>query len=339
MSTDATPVDAPREVVPEDDSFHHHEKSASPWWNESAWFGFMIPERKIDAYFYMWHRPNMKLTSAGVAIWDPYGEERHNCLYADWYNFNDLRPDSDMFNYELTNGMSCEVLEPLWRYKLRYQSPACDIDLLWAGIHPPQELNFKRSKGFEEYGGFHYEQIGKVTGTIRVEDEVMEVDGHHVRDRSWGLRERYRDYSGGGVEFGWASERTSFCTTMARPEPAADLLAVSVDVPGYGHFVKDGKIGKLVSGERRVTKRRPDGCPLEFALDLRDEHGREMHATGTMQNTLKWDDLWFVHWGLVKWTIDGEEGWGETQDWLAHDQIRAQQRSFLKQGSGFGGRS
>lgn len=40
---------------PEDDSFHRG--SDDPWWNESAWFGFMVPERELSGYVYMYHRP------------------------------------------------------------------------------------------------------------------------------------------------------------------------------------------------------------------------------------------------------------------------------------------
>jgi hypothetical protein len=70
-------------------------------------------------------------------------------------------------------------------------------------------------------------------------------------------------------------------------------------------------------------------------IDLKDEHGREMHAEGKMENNLNWDDLWFVHWGLVSWDIDGEAGWGETQDWFDVDHLRAHKRNVLKQGPGF----
>lgn len=319
-----------RPVVPEDDSFHGHQRSDSPWWNESAYFGFLIPERKIDAYFYMWHRPNMKLTAAGVALWDPYGEEKHNCLHYDWYDFNELRDGSDMFDFQIGNGMTCELLEPLKQYKLHYASKLCDIDLIWEGVIPPQQLYFDKKKGFEQFGGFHYEQLGHVTGTVRVEGETLDVDCHHFRDRSWGIRPRHRDHPGGGVDMGWASDRTAFCTTLVRTEPFADVMALKVDRAGYGYFIKDGELGVIASAERRVLERRPDGRPLHIVLDLKDERGREMHAEGRTENNMKYDELWFVHWGLVNWTIDNEQGWGETQDWFHQDLIRAHQRAVIK---------
>ena len=102
-----------REIVPEDDSWAHHARPDDPFWNESGLFGFMVPDRRIDGYFYVWHRPNMNLTSAGVALWDDIGSETHNCLYSEWFHFNPMAPGTDMFDFELGNGMRCKVLEPL----------------------------------------------------------------------------------------------------------------------------------------------------------------------------------------------------------------------------------
>jgi hypothetical protein len=332
MSTDKRQFreEESRDCIPEDDSFLHHKKTDSPWWNEAAWFGFMIPERKIDGFFYMWHRPNMNLTAAGAAVWDQYGEEKHNCLHYEWYHFNALADGSDMFNYELTNGMKMKLLKPLWRYQLQYKSESCDIDLIWEGVFPPKAMAYTRNKGVEQFGGYHYEQIGHVTGTVRIEDEVLPVDCHHIRDRSWGERKFKRDHAGGGLDMGWASERTAFCMTMLRPKPRAPLMPVTPDVPGYGQMIKDGRVTTVVAAERRVTERRPDGCPLKIEIDLRDEEGRQMHAVGRIENVLKYDDLWYVHWCLCRWTIDGEEGWGESQDWLEQDVIRSHQRQASK---------
>jgi len=50
-------IDTAREIIPEDDSFQYHERPSDPFWNESGLFGFMIPERKIDGYFYVWPCP------------------------------------------------------------------------------------------------------------------------------------------------------------------------------------------------------------------------------------------------------------------------------------------
>src|SRR4051794_40036627 len=200
-----------RPIVPEDDSFQHHARPDDPFWNESGLFGFMVPERKLDGYFYVWHRPNMRLTSAGVAVWDDVGTETHNCLYAEWFHFNPMADGTDMFDFALGNGMRCEVLEPLRRYRLGYDSPQCSLDLLWEGAYHPPNLHYSTEDGFDVYGGVHYEQLGSVTGTLTLHGEEIAVDCHAFRDHSRGPRPGpARGVPGGGFDYGWASDRTSF---------------------------------------------------------------------------------------------------------------------------------
>ena len=326
MTTEMTRV-----IVPEDDSWKFHERPDHPFWNESGLFGFMIPERKIDGYFYVWHRPNMKLTSAGVAIWDDSGCETHNCLYSEWFHFNPLAEDTDMFDFSLGNGMRCELLEPLKRYRLGYDSDEFQIDLLWEGAYHPPNLHYTSDHGFDIYGAVHYEQLGSVTGTVTLHGETLPVDCHAFRDHSRGLRPGpARGVPGGGFDYAWVSDRTSFAVTSARPEPTAAVSARSVDIASYGHFVKDGTLGRIVGGEREVTERAPDGRPRRVTMRLEDEHGRELRAEAEVQNCLKWSSLWHMQWCLATWTIDGQAGWGECQDWFDIAVIRAHQREALQ---------
>jgi hypothetical protein len=325
MSTERTRV-----IVPEDDSWRFHERPDDPFWNESGLFGFMIPERRLDGYFYVWHRPNMRLTSAGVAIWDDVGSELHNCLYSEWFHFNPLPDGADMFDFSLGNGMRCELLEPLRRYRLAYESPEFELDLLWEAAYHPPNLHYTSEHGFDIYGGVHYEVLGRVSGSLLLHGKALSVDCHAFHDHSRGLRPGpARGVPGGGFDYGWASERTSFAVTSARPNPTAPVMARSLDTPSYGHFVKDGELGNVVAGEREVLEREADGRPRRVRMLLRDEHGRELHAESEVVNCLKWSSLWHMQWCLARWTIDGETGWGECQDWFDIAVIRAHQRAAL----------
>ena len=327
-----TTVERTREIVPEDDSWAHHPRPDDPFWNESGLFTFMVPELNLDGYFYVWHRPNMKLTSAGVAVWDDRGSETHDCLYSEWYHFNPMAPETDMFDFRLGNGMSCEVLEPLKRYRLGYDSDELQLDLLWEGAYHPPNLHYSNSDadGFEVWGSVHYEQLGAVSGSITLRGETIPVNCHAFRDHSRGLRPGpLRNLSGGGFDYGWASERTSFAVTSARPDPTAPVTERSVDRIGYGHLVKGGKLARIVGGERVVVEREADGRPRRVELRLEDEHGRELHARSRVRNCLKWHSLWHMQWCLAEWEIDGEAGWGENQDWFDIAVIRKHQRTHL----------
>src|SRR3954465_4706832 len=53
-------------LTPADDRIH--EGSDDPMWNESAWFGFMIPEFNLMGGVHFHHRPNMNLLSQKVLL-------------------------------------------------------------------------------------------------------------------------------------------------------------------------------------------------------------------------------------------------------------------------------
>lgn len=323
-----------RAVDEADDHFQRANWPADPWYNESAMFCFTVPERDIGGYFYFWHRPNMNLTAAGVALWDPHGTERHNCKYFDWYNFNPLPPDADMFDFTLTNGMSCRILEPLNAYELRYQNDCCTMDLRWEGAHEVLNLHYQSGDDGDEptaeWGAFHYEQIGRVTGTIRCDGETIDVDCHDFRDRTRGIRGPLTNMPGGGFDAAWTPSGTGFCATSVREDPTTPVSTANIDRPVHGYLIQDGEIGKIVGGRRQVVERRPDGASARVHLGLSDDRGRELHAEAEIRSYLKYHELWYVNWGMAAWQIDGEHTSGQSQDWINVTDARAHQRAIAK---------
>jgi hypothetical protein len=91
-----------------------------------------------------------------------------------------------------------------------------------------------------------------------------------------------------------------------------------------GYLVRDGQLGELVSGERRVTERRA-GAPQRVVLDARDDRGRELHAEGEVRTALRWLG-WpgrMTFWTLTEWHWDDVAGWVEDQEFFAREQVRS----------------
>jgi hypothetical protein len=295
-----------------------------PRWNESGWFGFALPDRNINAFFYYWHRPNMQLTSAGVAMWDGTGTHRDDCLYYNWYQFNQLTPDMKMFDFTLDNGMSVELREPLQTYRLGLDTPNCQLDLLWEGVSPAYNLSFgeheESGSGIGDWGDFHYEQFGHVTGTVVLDGTSMAVDCHHYRDRSWGVRKPFPATMRGGADMCWISDRLAFCSTMVTPDASTALD--DVDQLAYGVMILDGELSVPVKGTRRIVERGTDSRPLRIEIDLEDADGRRMDIAGRITSTLNYVDLWYCDWALAEWTVNGETAWGEAQSFSSPDVAR-----------------
>ena len=306
------------------ESWHGHPRGDDPWWNESAWFGFAVPERGISGWFYFWHRPNMGLTAGGVAVWDELGADRHDCRHYHWFPFNPLPADGDMFDFTLSNGMKVEMIEPLREYRLSYGDPDLELDLRWSGTVEAQVDDLAMATS-TDIGSFHYDQLGHVEGTLAFGDERLLVDTGHVRDRSWGVRRPFPRGLRGGLDMGWADDGTAFCATMlSAEEPESESR--TTEPLAYGHIFKDGVVSVATEGKREV-ERRSDGLAERIVVDVTDADGRTVHAEGSPRNCLHYDDLWYLDWMLMRWDeIDGAPGWGESQDMYLRQEFRRRRR-------------
>jgi hypothetical protein len=320
-------------IRPEDDSFHHDIRTDDPFWNESGWFPFHVPERELSGFVYMNHRPNMNFSMTGVALWDPSGEETYDCLYYDWWEFAPLNgtTNTEMFDYSTPNGLTVRCVEPLKTFTMQYDRDGCQLDLRFDATMEPFNAGFP--EGSEEWAPHHYEQGGRVSGTIIVNGEEIPVDCGSNRDHSWGPR-FYKDNPRG--DFPWFNDGRGCAFQMYNIGTEAresDPIIGTVEPHITGWIQKDGKESPLVSGSRRVVERRPDGVPWRLVIEGTDELGRTVNAEGRVVNVLKWPGWarYLQFWSLTEWTLDnGEKYWGEAIEWFPGIQARRFLRSLPK---------
>ena len=60
-------------VTTVDDSFHP-AVSDDPFWTETSWYAFSIPERRMAGTIYPLFRPNLGVCSVAVYLWDDRSE-------------------------------------------------------------------------------------------------------------------------------------------------------------------------------------------------------------------------------------------------------------------------
>jgi len=317
-------------IRPEDDLLHRG--SDDPHWNESAWFGFTVPERTITGWVYFYHRPNMNFTVGGVALWDPSGENTWNCLHYDWGNPQPLAADAEMYDFTLDNGLSVHCRKPLQAFDLNFKGEGCELAMTWDAVNEPQSATRPEAGGLpggsSDWGKGHYNQGGRMRGTIVLSgsgtDETIGVDCFYARDHSWGPR-NFTNNPRGDFASAIASERGGFCVLAASDQPRATDPCVGVDDPVlFGWYLRDGETSRLTSAHRTVTHRGPDGRPLKVELHGTDELGRELHALGTCKNTLHWHGYGFMYmyWAYTEWEFDGQAVAGEEQDYFPLQQAR-----------------
>ena len=290
-----------------DDEFHA-PTSDDPYWTETCWFTFAVPERRLSAQLYPFFRPNQGVCAAGAYAWDPTGDQPWNARYAK--NFWHLpMPDQPLSDLALPNGIRYRCLEPLTTYAIAYEDPddgAFAVDLTFTGILEPNRL-----------AETHLDQPGRYTGTITLDGEEIAVDSYGMRDRSWGPRSQFgADLHGSGAVRGGYSYATA--------SPADGFHAITMDwgdgcIAIHGFLNRDGEYAKVASGTRTVLARQ-GGAPTRVVVELTDERGRTLSAEGRTLNRfgLHLNPNLFTWNCLTEWTWDGGIGFGEDHDnWSA----------------------
>jgi hypothetical protein len=312
-------------LTADDDRFH---PASDHWWEtETAWFSFHIHERRIGGWLYTQVLATQRVCNGGAWVWD---DSPAPALYEVRHQGLPLPPlhELDLRDVELPNGNHIQALEPLTAYRVRYADPgAFEADLHFRGIMPPSSHPLATAPFWK---GRHFDQPMHVTGEIVLHGEALAVDCISGRDRSWGPRPMgpdprtppastpdggpqrpsrpRRPPEGVGYPFAAASARDAWLL-YTRPTV---VDGVASDVLSTGYLLRDGVYGHLVSGARRTWLDRETRWIRRIELEVVDEHGRDLAASG---------ELVARHGpagnpsgtGLFRWRWDGLAGWGEDQ--------------------------
>jgi hypothetical protein len=294
-------------LIPEDDMFHPPE-SDDPWWTETVWFSWMVPERKLLGYFYPAFRANIGVQFGGVLVVDDTAVLPWELPAFDWSWHLPLDEPPDLRDTtNLLNGMTLRCHEPGRVFQFAYDNDDLSFDLTYEALLKP--LLTRHEPPYNH--GTHIDQPGRVTGRFTLHGEEMAVDCIAMRDRSWGIRRDGRQ------------PKVGYCHGTVSADDA--FLAISVDRKGddrilRGYLVRDGRWANLVSGTRRV-ERDAEGRPATVLIDAVDELGRSLAAVGTTvsRQVFTCYPSMFCWNSLVQWQLDGDPCWGEDQDiWHPH---------------------
>jgi hypothetical protein len=325
-----------RSFGPEDDDFHDQEMSDRWWETETCWFSWNVPERSLGGWVYCQARPNANLCNGGAWIWDDHAAFPWELAYRAEYSGLQLPPrhERDMRDFEWPNGVHVRVLEPLSRYAISYVDPgALELELVFDAFMAPNA----HPEGVAPFvKGAHFDQAGRVTGTMVLHGERIPIDCYSVRDRSWGPRPlgrpkrtpgglqppSKRGFGGVGYSFGVAGPGEAWLV-YALPGAEAETVVC-------GFLVRRGEYAHILAGQRRVRYHPHTGWPLSFRILAMDDQNRHLSARGEAMSR-----HWRGHGGdsLVRWRwddgVDGEDGcdgWGEDQSYFNREQWEANRR-------------
>lgn len=288
----------------------------NPYWNESVWFSFSIPERRIHGSIQYYFRPNMNMLNGGPNMWDDKNNYQWNCLHYQWSHLQAMPDGAQKFDMKARNSLSCRMIEPLKRYKIDYDKDGLTMDLVWEAVGPCHELH-TGDAGQQATARFHIEQPGRMTGMIRRHGEEFPIDCWSMRDTSYGARE-YESLSCGGYFWGIA-ENSSFHALCMNTWEDEGREANCIG----GYIMKDGEMASIASGKRRVIDWGEFG-PSRVSFEATDTLGRTMQATGIIDPGLVFTGYTdhTVVWSLAEWDWDGVTHWGDNQEFSPAERFR-----------------
>jgi hypothetical protein len=300
---------------------------ADPYWSESSWFSWAIPDRDINGFFYNHFRPNMNCMLAGPAMWDGSGEHVWEFRYFDWQLMR-LLPDGrygvdyDKYDFATPWGMSIRTLEPGMSYRLGYERHEFKLDLEFEGLTAPHVLSPAAPPGSDQPSRLHFEQPGRIRGTVGLDGETFAVDCHSIRDGSHGRR-HLETPTPGGYSWSTADAKTGFHVLAIDRRRGHDTEVIG------GYLLRDGEIAHIEKGVRRVVER-TGPRPSRIEVIAEDVLGRELHALGREQTPAE-IMLFPDHgqwWTLFRWDFDGfTDAVGEDQEYYGIQDFRRWHRA------------
>jgi len=310
------PFDDDIRFKPSDDELH--PVGPNPDWCETVWFSFHVAERALAGWLYAQVRPNLGTVHGGAFVYGPGSITPWEQPYYGWFSHHPLPEKLELSDVRFKSGYSVRCLEPAMRYALGYQfrdSRELVADLEFAGIVPP----VPHVQGAPPFvGSSHYDQPGRLTGTLELRGEILEVDCVSVRDRSWGRRPELIGRRGRlSYAFGSCSPNDAFLAFCVPPED--DPLSNQESLTS-GYLFRDGVLRRLERANRRVERDPDHGGVSRIEIEGVDTDGRTLHALGEAKSCLFLPGHSLCINTFLRWQIDGQEGFGEDQDvWsMAH---------------------
>lgn len=171
-------------------------------WSESYYFNFVDPDQQLGMFTRMGFRPGNGWADALHVVY--LAGKR----VAFTYGRRDVANNLSQYDGDLKVGdLTIRCIEPHQNWQIAYQGPAQDIadaEILLErskarpeGWFTPAELAMDLQfecltqplySGLDDARG-HFEQSGRVTGSIVLGDERWQISGYGVRDKSWGPRD------------------------------------------------------------------------------------------------------------------------------------------------------
>ncbi len=191
------------DLVPEDD--YTHPLGPESNFNESMYFNFFDRERGIGGFVRLGNRANEGRAEMTVTLYMPDGRvlfafkrapiDHNDAFDAGGLRFEVIEPSQKLRT--LYEGNVLELAEPRAMADPRkafMESPKrrVRLDLVHTAVGPMYGGRAAKAEqdlaADQQFAKAHYEQHMAVEGELQIDDDILSIRGHGLRDHSWGPR-------------------------------------------------------------------------------------------------------------------------------------------------------
>lgn len=308
-------------LVPEDDFTHPLGEETN--FNESMYFNFFDPDQSIGGFVRLGNRANEGNAEMTVCIYLADGRVLFNFKRAPIEH-------NDAFD---AGGMKFEVLEPSEELQTVYAGGVVELkdarsmsDPAEAFKNSPRrrlkvDLNHRASGPMygssksnaeakrdseQQFGKAHYEQHMRVTGTLEIEDETIEIRGYGLRDHSWGPR------------YWQAIESYEWLTMNFGPDFGAMVSIIRRDADTErrgGVLVRNGELTLIKHAEIETEFEENGLFHRALRVSLETESGENIEITGDVKGFIPLRNrreglVTHIGEGMTEWRCGDQVGYG-----------------------------
>lgn len=286
---------------------------------ETSYFGFNIPQEKINCEIYHWVHPHLGVSSGGVFIFQGRKPLQIAADYIDYRTYMPM-PES-IVNCTWPSGVRIDMIEPNQRFRLEYTDAGSDTRFDFESI-AVMPLAVRPD-------GRHFTQAMKTKGKLVLRGKAYGIDGFFTRDRSWGDKRSEKpapvpplSWAVGVFDKSFAFHVTAFDAPDRHPDWVTRYPFIKAGANHlWGYVWNEGKLSGIARVDSFVQRAANGVTPDAMEMRVEDSDGRSYDIRGTVEAQIP-----FQLWGnmtdftsLMRWECDGRIGYGDHQDFNFND--------------------
>ena len=306
-------------MITAQDLEYHTPPDAGHTWAETYFFPIVIPEERLMMTVYVVVRPGIGVMVNDVAVYGSLSDTRSDLVY---FHVEPHLPAPERFSdIRSPMGLSIKAQNAPRDYRIDYVGyDDTELHVDWIGLMDPWDIHDPahspragKTKSQQHAGsglgaawGGHFDQSGRVVGTMKVRGKEYKVDCVERMDHSWGHRNPI-------VMNAQDSISASFGEKLALHV----IAHLDLDAPtgsdqklAHAYVLEDGVLQGIVDGMLRTT--RLGAAVTAMEMELTDTRGKLYRFLGYSEIGAPWNAYaaTVTYTSLMRWFYEDQVGYG-----------------------------